>query len=462
MIGKTEKGLLKDTIFLTPDATIDVETQVVMFVLKPNPDLCKVIVRLVSEAEAEKKFMVFFCPRYTVFCKEIFEEGKVLKSLEILELPYELIPLEKDVLTLDDDASYRNLTLNYNYMSMTLVKHSIQRLETLYGKIPLKFAKGAWSVNILESIQGKEKEIKPGSAEENQYSEIDALVLLDRTVDLYTPLVTQMTYEGIIDEFFNIKTGTVSVDEQIVNPETKGPAGKKTLFLFSNDDIMFGESRDLHFNMMKVIFPKKFEEMKSLCEKKDAFKTISEMTEYMRRLRDLKIPQLKSFFNININLSSYLDSLVAKQSFKQLMEIEPKLIQADDFPKDVAGQLEVEIAKCEQKTKLLRLLCLTSLVSQKFPKDVYNTLVKEYVDAFGIAEYLRILNLERAGILRKEKPGPGWKTIRDTFKLILENVSIEKPNDIAYAYSGYAPLAVRVVEKLLENGWTGPESIFAC
>ena len=35
--------------------------------------------------------------------------------------------------------------------------------------------------------------------------QIDALVLLDRSVDLLTPLSTQLTYEGLIDEVFGIK-----------------------------------------------------------------------------------------------------------------------------------------------------------------------------------------------------------------------------------------------------------------
>ena len=34
---------------------------------------------------------------------------------------------------------------------------------------------------------------------------IDALILLDRTVDMVTPLSSQLTYEGLIDETFGIK-----------------------------------------------------------------------------------------------------------------------------------------------------------------------------------------------------------------------------------------------------------------
>ena len=35
--------------------------------------------------------------------------------------------------------------------------------------------------------------------------QIDAIILLDRSVDLLTPLSTQLTYEGLVDEVFGIK-----------------------------------------------------------------------------------------------------------------------------------------------------------------------------------------------------------------------------------------------------------------
>lgn len=43
-------------------------------------------------------------------------------------------------------------------------------------------------------------------------SQIDTLVLVDRTVDPLTPFCTQLTYEGLIDETFHIKNGVVQLE----------------------------------------------------------------------------------------------------------------------------------------------------------------------------------------------------------------------------------------------------------
>ena len=41
---------------------------------------------------------------------------------------------------------------------------------------------------------------------------IDTLVLLDREVDPITPMLTQLTYEGLVDELLGISNGTVQFD----------------------------------------------------------------------------------------------------------------------------------------------------------------------------------------------------------------------------------------------------------
>jgi vacuolar protein sorting-associated protein 33A len=38
-------------------------------------------------------------------------------------------------------------------------------------------------------------------------SEIESLIILDRACDLITPLRSQLTYEGVIDEMFGIDAG---------------------------------------------------------------------------------------------------------------------------------------------------------------------------------------------------------------------------------------------------------------
>lgn len=91
---------------------------------------------------------------------------------------------------------------------------------------------------------------------------IDSLIIIDRSVDLITPLCTQLTYEGLIDEVFGIRTSHVEVDSAIVGPTSQAasttsntastpsqpptPAKKKKIALNSGDKL-FSQLRDMNF-----------------------------------------------------------------------------------------------------------------------------------------------------------------------------------------------------------------------
>ncbi len=42
------------------------------------------------------------------------------------------------------------------------------------------------------------------------HAQIDTLIVLDRSVDLFSPLLTPLTYEGLIDELFGVKCGRIN------------------------------------------------------------------------------------------------------------------------------------------------------------------------------------------------------------------------------------------------------------
>jgi hypothetical protein len=51
--------------------------------------------------------------------------------------------------------------------------------------------------------------------------EVDGLIMIDRGIDLISPFCIQMNYEGLLDEFFGIETTYVTVDRNIMVPDTE-------------------------------------------------------------------------------------------------------------------------------------------------------------------------------------------------------------------------------------------------
>ena len=69
-------------------------------------------------------------------------------------------------------------------------------------------------------------------------------------------------------------------------------------------------------------------------------------------------------------------------------------------------------------------------------------------------KHVKILTcLSALGLLKLQQGGrPTFPAVKKGFRLLLDNVNDTDPTDIAYTYSGYAPLSIRLVEHALRSG----------
>ena len=72
---------------------------------------------------------------------------------------------------------------------------------------------------------------------------------------------------------------------------------------------------------------------------------------------------------------------------------------------------------------------------------------------YGYEILLTLHRLERLKMLTKRDSPFRWSAVRNKFKLIYNEVNSEKPDDIAYVTSGYAPLSARIVQMAMGNKW---------
>jgi hypothetical protein len=140
-----------------------------------------------------------------------------------------------------DVKSYIILTCfnNYNFSFEFIFQFS-------FGVIPNVRAKGKASVRIADILNRMQAE-EPVNSSDMAVPEINTLILLDREVDMITPLCSQLTYEGLLDEFLHINNGSVEVDASILGTPQDG---KKTKVPLNSSDKLFKEIRDLNFEVV--------------------------------------------------------------------------------------------------------------------------------------------------------------------------------------------------------------------
>ena len=66
---------------------------------------------------------------------------------------------------------------------------------------------------VADLMEKTRQELLRGGEYSSSVPQIDAIVLLDRSVDFVAALSTQLTYEGLINEFFGISYSKLSLSQ---------------------------------------------------------------------------------------------------------------------------------------------------------------------------------------------------------------------------------------------------------
>eukprot|EP00897_Mesotaenium_endlicherianum_P000069 jgi/Mesen1/10062/ME000730S09345 len=117
--------------------------------------------------------------------------------------------------------------------------------------------------------------------------------------------------------------------------------------------------------------------------------------------------------------------------------------------------VEEQVQRQEPLVRTLRLLCLLSLTHGGLPKKQFDHIRREVLHSYGFEHLFTLDNLEKAGLLRRQEVKGSWPATKRGLRLVVEDLDDSNPTDMAYVFSGYAPLSVRLVQHALAGGGCG-------
>lgn len=387
-------------------------------------------------------------PRKSLLCEKHLEMQGVLGSLKhIAEFACDLFPMDKDLLSMEWPQCYKELYLEGDPTVLYQSALALIALQRIYGRIPRVSGKGDYAQMLWQMT-------KKLGVEENLPTEkgvIDQLIILERPIDLMTPLATQLTYEGLIDEVFGISNTSVHIpgDQKLGASSASAVAAEtKTLFLNSSDEL-FSQLRDKNFNAVGQQLSRHAETVSAQMERpKD---NMSEMKKFVERLPLLlaKKQSLADHTSIAERIkdvtrsNDFLDALSCEQEFMLCSEVDKPCPFIEDL-----------MAKEAPLKTVLRLICMQCVAGSGLKPKVLDYYKRELVQTYGIDCLLTILNLEKVGLLRVQSGTRSYAVLRKALNLTVEDFSEVSPKDISYVHSFYAPLTIRLVEQFLRpGGW---------
>lgn len=436
-------------------------------------------------------------PEKTLAFNQVLEESSILGDLTIHAWPVYFLPIADDLLSLNlPNGGFRDTYLDDLTSAIYLSAEAIQDLQLRYGLVGRVTGKGEAAHKLAELLLRNRHARRTQLANDDtgdtdsstkfdhKFSNIfvgqniDQLIIVDRQTDPLTPLLSQLTYHGLIDEFYGVSDfGQVELPASIVTPTKDGKLSntKKSVTLGASEDKLFNEIRDLNFAVVGQSLNKVARQLQSDYDQRHEAQTVSEIKQFVAKLGGLQT--VHQSLRFHTALAEDLMSKVQSEEFNKWLEVQQNLVADSMDLVTLHNMIEDLIDRGSNLSMILRLLSIECLCNGGIKSKDLQFFKKEILQTYGHQHLLTFNRLERLGLVYARAPTvPNYfSQVRKQLNLITEQES-DVPKDISFAYSGYAPLSVRLVqcvidkksivrpkrfqnETITNGGWKGVEDV---
>lgn len=429
----------------------------IVFVTRPHLEHMDKIADNVKSEELSGvriDFHILFVPNKSLLCEMRLKDRGVYGSFTFLdELAVHWFPLETDLISMERPSIFNDFHLKNDPTCLYEMARALTSLQALYGFAPVVYGKGDAAKKLFDYMSKIKAEIS-GQDLEGQMQEIDTIIILDRKVDLITPFLTQLTYEGLIDELFGIRNASVRLPGDKFADANEGQQGHETKqFALNNHEELYAELRDKNFNAVGPTLSRKARAISTAFEERHGAKTVQEFKSFVDKLPQMQA--LKQSIATHTTIAEMIKEKTDTPTFLEFLQVEQELVNNQNIHRTLDF---VEDAACQdaELVRLLRVACLQCALSNGLKPKTLEAYRKLILQAYGHAHLTSLINLEKAGLLfHNNNPGASspYSILRKRLNLTQDDVNELEPSDITYVHSVFAPMSIRLVGACAKPGW---------
>ncbi|KIO26419.1 hypothetical protein M407DRAFT_74508 [Tulasnella calospora MUT 4182] len=497
----TEVALLKqhgvDKMFWLESGPLNAQTTNVVYLCRPQVKWMKIIadqIKQLGAGSSPHTYHLILVPRRTTLCDRVLEEEGVFGEITISNYKLEFIPLEDDLLSLEWESTYKEIFLDGDETAVYYAAQALLTLQQAYGLFPRIIGKGDGAKKLADLlVHLRAHPADPAQAQhpnlQTQSEIFDSLIIIDRSVDMVTPLLTQLTYQGLLDEVLGVKNSHIEVDAAIFNPTntatSAGPSAstslattpaappkKKKHRLTAETDGLFTQIRDANFAIVGTKLNREARRLDTEYKGRHQAQTVAQLRDFVGKLGGLQNEQTN--LRLHTDLSEKIALFTQTEMFNKSLEIQQNLLASYE-PTVQVSAIEDLISQEAPLQLVLRLLCLASLTNGGIKAKTLENIKREILQTYGYS-YLPLLlaltslslllpnplpksltnqssasDARRSSSLKPPAVPPAFAPIRKAFR-ILSDTPEATPTDVSYVYSGYAPLSLRIVQAVAMKG----------
>lgn len=163
---------------------------------------------------------IVYLPQPTALVSQVLQDLGLAAApnVTVASLQLDLFPIETDVYSLEYDHAVKDDLVEKTPSAMIATcARALLKLQDITGKIPRIQSVGTMSEKVLDRFLNQSVDEYLASPERDKEEDASdplpdnhiAMMFIDRKIDMVTPMVTPLTYEGLLDEVVGIDTGCV-------------------------------------------------------------------------------------------------------------------------------------------------------------------------------------------------------------------------------------------------------------
>ncbi|NXO50999.1 VP33B protein, partial [Aramus guarauna] len=463
------------------------------FLVRPRIKTMRYIADIINADKMSgrsRKYKIIFSPQKFYACEMVLEEEGVFGDVTCDEWSFYLLPLDEDIISMELPEFFRDYFLEGDHRWINSVARALQLLNSLYGPFSKAYGIGRCAKMSYELWRELEEESEGDG--QGRKPEIGNVFLMDRDMDYVTALCSQVVYEGLVDDTFRIKCGSVDFGPDVTSSD------KSIKVLLNSQDKVFSQIRNEHFSSVFGFLSQKSRNLQAQYDRRRGM-DIKQMKNFVsQELKGLK--QEHRLLSLHIGACESIMKKKTKQDFQEMIKAEHSLLEGFDI-RESTSFIEEHIDRQVSPIESLRLMCLLSITENGLiPKD-YRSLKTQYLQSYGPEHLLTFHNLKRIGLLTEQSAGETLTAVeskvsklvtdraagehqprgitdafnslarKSNFRAISKKLALiprvdgeydlKMPRDMAYVFSGaYIPLSCKLIEQVLERrGWLGLEEV---
>lgn len=240
----TEIRQYKVENFYKLDLTLNVQTQNQrLYLLRPNLTRFLTLAKQLRQLDIRHAHIVCVPRKFHAF-EHLLEQEGLYGRCKLYELTsFDMIPFDYDLFSMINSHLYLSVYLDHSTDWLSTLAASLIQFQQLFGKFVNTISFGKLAGEVARQLE-RGQHLLDGGELSIGGKQIQTVVLFDRSVDTITPFCSQMCYEGLLDEFFNIEGGQLKIPkrDQSDNSEKQ----YDTVSISTKDDMIIEGIRAMH------------------------------------------------------------------------------------------------------------------------------------------------------------------------------------------------------------------------